>query len=504
MSNYFLDFSQRKVIGKIEPTVFGSFIEQLGRAVYNGIYEPTHKTSDSVGFRNDVKKLINELGVSIIRFPGGNYVSSHNWKHSIGPIDKRPVDLSLAWTERDPNLVGIDEFVPYAYSCNCEVMMALNLGTGTFEDVIDIVEYCNINNSCYWADERIKNGSRQPYNIKYWCLGNELDGEYQICHMSADDYSKKAVSAAQIAKTIDPNILTIACGSSSPYSAKFPAWDKTVLHETFDYIDFLGIHAYFTYPDLNNRVDAEFFGSAKMFNDYIHTCIKLIKEEKEARKSDKEIYLSVDEWNVWHTFDGTLNYKTPWGCGEPRLENQYDYADMLVFTTLLTTLLNNADYVKIACLAQLINVIAPILTQKNGSVLRQTIFYPFSILANSVKNALSLETLSYLPSFKTKKYGEVSSVYSNVSYIADRDEYVVTLVNLTNEEINLDLICKHNATLDKIITFKTDNIHIKNTFDQPDNVKPLTVDKHLDFSDSLNYVLKPFSLDFLYIKNRKE
>lgn len=469
MSKYFIKINKDNRIGVIEKTVFGSFVEHLGRSVYNGVYQPTHSTADESGFRRDVMQTISDMGVSIIRYPGGNFVSGYDWKKAIGPQEKREEVIDLAWIAIEPNKVGVDEFLPYVEKIGAEPMMAVNLGTGSMQDVSDLVQYCNLTDQGMWAKQRIANGRNNPYNVKYWCLGNEMDGSWQVCSKSAEDYSKLAVDAAKIIKWISPNAKTIACGSCSPQSKTFPSWDKTVLHTTFDYIDYISMHAYYTYPTEDHKI-SEFLASGRDFDDYIKCGIKLIKDEKRRRKSNKEIFLSVDEWNVWHTFDGSGNRQADWAYGLPLLENVYDMADALVFTELLLTLINNSDYVKIGCLAQLVNVIAPILTQNDGAVLKQTTYYPFAKLAKDFAGCFALKTQCKLPTYKSQKYGKANGVYHAVCYDETSNVYRVAIANVTENDLQLAIKTDQELELSEASVLSSDDIHAKNTFEDPDKV----------------------------------
>ena len=500
MKKIFLNVNSKNVIGKIEPTIFGSFVEHLGRSIYDGFYEPNHPLADKNGFRQDVKDAVKELGVSIVRYPGGNFVSQYDWKMGIGPKENRKATLNLAWNEVEPNLVGIDDFVPLMEECGVEVMMVYNLGTGSYDDVNYLTQYCNVKSGTYWADQRIKNGNEKPFSIKYWGLGNEMDGEWQICHMPAEEYAKKALLSAQIAKAVDPNSKTIIAGSNSYYSPTFPEWDKTVLNIAYKYIDYLSIHIYFTYPDILNKNYTEFFGCYKDFEKYIQKSIEIINVINENKKEKKDVYLSLDEWNVWHALPNEKQHGDGLTYGNHLLENHYDYADSLVFTALLLTILNNVNYIKIACLAQLVNVIAPILTEKNGSLVKQTIYYPFSLLANSIKDFYSLNVDGDIPTFMTKKYGKAEGLIKNVSFDEKTSSYVISLLNLTDEEFNINFTFNQSLLLNKEVVLANHDFNDLNTFKHPNNVVPVTKIINKSVGDSFNYSLPKYSFVVLYAK----
>ena len=228
--------------GQVDDKLFSSFIEHLGRAVYTGIYEPGHKTADEQGFRNDVIELVKDLRVGLVRYPGGNFLSGYNWKDGIGPRESRPVRLDRAWHTIETNQIGIDEFADWAKKAGTEIMGAVNMGTGTPQDAADMVEYCNYPSGTTWSDLRIKNGHKEPHNIKYWCVGNEMDGPWQICHLEADDYGKKAREAIKMMKWTDESIQTVVCGSASTSMPTYPEWDRIVLEHTYDLVDYISIH----------------------------------------------------------------------------------------------------------------------------------------------------------------------------------------------------------------------------------------------------------------------
>lgn len=469
MKQYRITLDKTQKIGRIERGLFGSFVEHLGRAVYNGIYEPGHPEADEKGFRRDVTRAVSELGVSVIRYPGGNFVSGYEWKRGIGPREERKEVIDLAWIAVEPNLVGVDEFAAFAEGAGAEVMMAVNLGTGSMQDVSDLVQYCNLRNQGIWAKKRIANGRAEPYGIRYWCLGNEMDGSWQVCSKAAEDYAKVAVDAAKIIKWISPGAKTIACGSCSPNSPTFPAWDETVLQKTFDYADYLSMHAYYTYPTPDKNLP-DYFGCAKNFDEYITTGVRLIEAEKQRRGSDKAFYLSVDEWNIWHTDDGSNVRQRDWAWGLPLLENHYDFADAILFTELLITLMNHADYVKLGCLAQLVNVIAPILTEVGGGVLRQTTYEPFRYASAHFAGADALRTDAYLPTYRSQKWGEVKGVYHTAAYHEDTRVYDIALVNALDEAVTVTLGFDRAVTPAVDERMESDDPHAKNTFDDPTRV----------------------------------
>src|SRR5581483_4871564 len=232
-------------IGEIDPRIYGSFIEHLGRAVYNGIYEPEHPTADEDGFRRDVLDFVRELRVPIVRYPGGNFVSGYNWEDGVGPRDQRPRRLDLAWRSLETNAVGVNEFAAWARKANSEVMMAVNFGTRGIDAAREFVEYCNHRGGTKWSDLRISHGIREPHRFQLWNLGNEMDGPWQVGAKTADEYGRLACETAKVMKAVDESIELVACGSSARTMDTFPQWEATVLDHCYERVDYISLHQYF-------------------------------------------------------------------------------------------------------------------------------------------------------------------------------------------------------------------------------------------------------------------
>ena len=235
----------RRTISPIDRNLFGSFLEHLGRAIYEGIYDPGSKQSDANGFRNDVMEEIRHLGVPIIRYPGGNFVSGYNWLDGVGPKQNRPRVLDKAWNTLESNQFGTNEFLTWSKAVGTLPLMGLNLGTGTPEEAAALVEYSNVEKGTKWSDLRRQHGVAEPWKVKHWCLGNEMDGPWQIGHMSATEYGMKAQDAARQMRSVDPDLKLIACGSSGPFMQTYLEWDREVLEQCYDYVDGLSLHRYF-------------------------------------------------------------------------------------------------------------------------------------------------------------------------------------------------------------------------------------------------------------------
>ncbi len=368
-------------IGATDKRLFGAFIEHLGRCVYGGIYEPGHKTADKNGFRKDVLALVRELGPTIMRYPGGNFVSGYNWEDGVGPVDKRPVRLDPAWMSTEPNTFGTNEFIDWCRAANTEPMLAVNLGTRGGDAARNLVEYCNHPGGTAWSDLRKEHGWKKPHDVKFWCLGNEMDGPWQMEAKTAYEYGRIATEAAKLMKWIDKSIELAACGSSGRTMNTYGAWEDTVLDLTFDHVEYISLHTY-----LNNYADdtEAFLASPDLMDSFIEEVVAIADSVAARKRSSKRIMLSFDEWNVWYRTrrDRDGRVKPGWPVAPQILEEMYNMQDALTFGGACISLLNHADRVKAGCLAQLVNVIAPIMTETGGPAWRQTIFYPFADFSN--------------------------------------------------------------------------------------------------------------------------
>ena len=386
----------------VPPRLFGSLVEHMGRCVYGGVFEPGHAESDVDGNRLDVLKLSRELGVSVVRYPGGNFVSGYRWEDGVGPVEQRPARLNLAWKSAEPNTFGLNEFMTWCRQLGAEPMMAVNLGTRGVEDACNLLEYANHPGGTYWSDLRRSHGVEEPYNIKLWCLGNEMDGQWQIGHKTADEYGQLAAQTARAMLMVDPTIELVACGSSTPQMPTFGTWEATVLQHTYDVVDYISVHAYFKH-DPDDRPG--WLASAVAMDSFITGVVATADHIGAVKQSRRRLKLSFDEWNVWYD-DRTPDESTSW-VKDPRLiEETYDVEDAVVVGSLLMSLLRHSDRVGVAAFAQLVNVIAPIRAESDGSAWRQTIFFPLSLTARH-SNGHVLHTQPHVETIDTASHGEV-------------------------------------------------------------------------------------------------
>ncbi|MFM2476561.1 alpha-N-arabinofuranosidase [Celerinatantimonas sp. MCCC 1A17872] len=458
-------------IADIDERIYGSFIEHMGRAVYTGIYQPDHETADEQGFRQDVIDAVKELNVPIVRYPGGNFVSGYDWTDGIGPRQSRPKRLDYAWFSIETNQFGINEFAQWAKKANTQGMIAVNLGTGTAQQAGYLVEYCNIEKGTYWSDKRREHGFLEPHKFKVWCLGNEMDGPWQTCGLSAQDYAKKARETAKILKWVDPDIELVACGSSSKEMETFPSWDRTVLEACYPYVDYISLHRYYEFE--GNQAD--FLAAFYDLDDFIQTIKATADYVKAALRSDKTMMLSLDEWNVWYI----QNMQTQrWQWAAPIAEDVYSLMDALVVGGLLTSIVNNCDRVKMACIAQLVNALAPIHTASDGGVLKHSTYYPFAQVSRYGRGS-AYKTILQSESVETGKYGKVPSLATACTFDEKTQQLALFVLNTNlQDDVQLSLQLQEFGPL-KLIEQQTlagDDLFAVNSFETPDNVVPKNCD----------------------------
>ena len=458
-------------ISEIDPRLYGAFVEHLGRSIYGGIYEPGHPSADEQGFRGDVLSLVRELDIPVIRYPGGNFVSGYNWEDGVGPKDQRPRRLDLAWRTIEPNEVGVNEFVDWTRKAGSQVMMAVNLGTRGVDAARNLVEYCNHPSGSYYSDLRIKHGYGQPHGIKLWCLGNEMDGPWQIGAKTAYEYGRIALESAKVMKWVDPSIELVVCGSSGRGMPTFAQWEAEVLDLTYDHVDYISLHTYYGNRDNDTP---NFLARTLDMDQFINSVIAICDYIKAKKRSSKTLHLSFDEWNVWYHSNEADKKVEPWTVAPPLLEDVYNLEDALVVGSMLISLIRRADRVKIGCLAQLVNVIARIMTQTGGPAWRQTTFYPF------MHASLYGRGTALLPVIKSDKYD--SKDFTDVPYLdaigvfnEEKEELTIFAVNRNLEgglEFTGDLrgFCGYEVVEHIVLTHE--DLKAANTADQPNNVVP--------------------------------
>ena len=477
MARVYLD--SRRVIGALDRNLFGSFLEHLGRAIYEGIYDPVSKLSDANGFRRDVMEEVRQMGVPIIRYPGGNFVSGYNWLDGVGPKESRPRVLDKAWNSINTNQFGTNEFMAWCKAVGAEPLMGLNLGTGTAEEAAALVEYCNSDQGTKWSDLRRKHGFSGPYGVKRWCLGNEMDGPWQIGHMTATEYGMKAQDAARQMRYVDPSLQLIACGSSGPFMPTYLEWDREVLEQCYDYVDGLSLHRYFTNSPQDTGGDsAKFLAMNLSMEQQIEETIAVCDLVRGHKRSPKRLWLSFDEWNVWYrarTGDATNGHRQE---APHLLEEVYNLEDALLVGGLVNSLLRHADRVKVACLAQLINVIAPIMTNSSG-LLRQTIYYPYKWALEYGRGAV-LNLLVESPTYEVSKLGQVPYVDVAGTMTAQDGKVAIFALNRDLSKAHVVEINWQDRTPGQVLVSTVltgSDLKAFNTFDTAQKVAPQTFAK---------------------------
>jgi alpha-L-arabinofuranosidase len=459
-------------IGRVDRRLFGSFVEHMGRCVYGGVFEPGHPTADEHGFRRDVLDLVRELGPTVVRYPGGNFVSGYRWEDGVGPVSERPLRLDLAWRSLEPNTFGLHEFMTWAELAGVEPMLAVNLGTRGVQEAADLVEYANHPGGTILSDLRAKNGASEPFGVKLWCLGNEMDGPWQIGQKSAEDYGKLAAEAAKAMQLVDPTIELVACGSSNRHMRTFASWEATVLEHTYECVDYISMHAY--YEETDNLVD--FLASGVDMDGFIEDVTAAADYVRAKLHSSKQLKISFDEWNVWYQ---TAYHQLPqrdWEHAPALIEDNFSVVDAVTVGSYLISLLNHADRVTVACQAQLVNIIAPIRTENGGPAWRQPIFYPFMHMARLARG-VALHLPGHFPELLSDKWGPVPAVTTAATWDEETGMAALFLVNRNPEEeivMTIDLRSVHPDRVDEQIVLSGDDVRATNTAAQPDRIQPST------------------------------
>ncbi|MFS0693623.1 alpha-N-arabinofuranosidase [Streptomyces nitrosporeus] len=488
-------------VGEVNPRLFGSFVEHLGRCVYDGIYEPGHPSADEDGLRTDVLDLVRELGVTAIRYPGGNFVSGYRWEDSVGPAGERPRRLDLAWRSTETNRFGLSEFIGFLRKIgpHAEPMLAVNLGTRGVQEAIRLQEYANHPGGTELSDRRIAHGDKDPFGISLWCLGNEMDGPWQTGHKTAEEYGRLAAETARAMRQIDPSVELVACGSSSRAMPTFAAWEATVLAETYDLVDHISLHAY--YEETDGDRDS-FLASAVDMESFIESVVATCDHVGARLKSDKRISLSFDEWNVWYQArfqQEAEENPLDWPEAPRLLEDNYSVTDAVVFGSLLIALLRHADRVTVACLAQLVNVIAPIMTEPGGPAWRQTTFFPFAQAARYGRGQV-LDVRVDSPTYATAKYGETDLLHATAVRDPETGAVTVFAVNRGQDAalpleaalagLGLDRVAEHLVVADA-------DPEARNTLAEPERVLPHAAEGTELAGGTLKAVLEPLSWNMI-------
>jgi alpha-N-arabinofuranosidase len=476
-----------RCISTLDRNLFGSFIEHLGRAVYEGIYDPGSKFADPNGFRTDVLKEVKALGVPIIRYPGGNFVSGYNWLDGVGPKKDRPRVLDRAWNTTETNQFGINEYVTWCRAVGTEPLIGTNFGTGTPETTVALLEYCNADKGTKWSELRRAHGFEKPHGIKYWCLGNEMDGPWQIGHIPALQYGIKARDAARQMRVVDPSVKLIACGSSGPFMPTYLEWDQQTLEQCYEEVDAISLHRYFGNDEETGGDTTRYLAMNLDMDRQIQEIVDVCDLVRGRMRSSKTLWLSFDEWNVWYRARSGKAVDGERQVAPHLLEEIYNLEDALLVGGLLNTLIRRSDRVRVACLAQLVNVIAPIMTNQNG-LFRQTIYYPYSwalqyARGKTLELAVASPVYEITASERTRFRGaaSLSVPFLDVAGTIDLDNKAATLfiLNRDLQQARDLLLVWHQATPTHVNTCQVltgSDLKAANSFDAPDRVAPKPLD----------------------------
>ncbi len=473
------DLDSRRVLPALDRNIFGSFLEHLGRAIYEGIYDPNSKFADATGFRKDVLEEIQKLQVPIIRYPGGNFVSGYRWLDGVGPKQDRPKVLDKAWNSLETNQFGINEFLLWCKAVGTQPLLGLNLGTGTPESAAALVEYCNVDKGTEWSDLRRKHGIADPHKVSHWCLGNEMDGPWQIGHMSAVEYGEKAADAARQMRYVDPALKLIACGSSGPTMPTYLEWDREVLEQCYDYVDAISLHRYFDNTSETGGDTGKFLALNLSMERQIAEVAAVCDYVRGRKRSPKKLWLSFDEWNVWYRARSGSAMDGDRKEAPHMLEEVYNLEDALLVGGLINSLLRNSGRVRVGCLAQLVNVIAPIMTNANGFY-RQTIYYPYNWALQYARGAALDVLVEPGPSYEVPGYGQVP--YLDVAATLNADDGTVSLFVLNRDlskshQLELNWEAKAGSRLLTSYVLTGSDLKAVNGFDAPQRVAPQAADK---------------------------
>lgn len=459
-------------VDEVDPRVFGGFLEHLGRAVYEGVYDPDSPLANDKGWRTDVLAALKRLDFTAMRYPGGNYVSGFHWMDSVGPKEKRPTVRDLAWQSLETNQFGPNEFLEMAKEMGWTPMMAVNLGTGTPEEARNWLEYCNIKGGSKYAEMRRAHGYEEPFGVRLWCLGNEMDGPWQIGHVPAKQYAIAAQQTANIMKMCDPNIEVVVCGSCAPDLPTYLQWDREVLEHVGDMADYLSLHRYVGNPEGDTE---DYLAVSNSIDAQIEATNAVVEAVRVTKRRRKKIGLSFDEWNVWYRARNGSHVDGNGKYAPPLLEEVYNLEDALVAAEFLNSFIRHADSVKIANLAQIVNVIAPILTKKDG-LLVQSIFYPFEMFSKR-RSGVSLQVRLDGPGYESKSYGRVA--YADASAILDGNELKLFAVNRNAAEpmdLEVRLADRSISSLASAEALYGKDPSAANSYERPDAVKAVEHD----------------------------
>ena len=456
------------VVDEVSPLIFGGFLEHMGRCIYEGVYDPDSAHADEDGFRSDVLEALRGLDLSVVRYPGGNFASGYHWRDGIGPLDARPVVRELAWQSIEPNRFGTDEFLKLCRKLGWEPMLAANLGTGTPEEARDWVEYCNAPAGTRIADLRAANGSEPPHGVELWCLGNEMDGPWQLGHVPAADYAVRAQQAAKMMKDCDRSVRLVACGSSGPQMPTYLDWDRVVLEYLGGLADYVSLHRY---VGNSNGVTSDYLAITNSIDRQIEDVDACCRFVQAKRRGSKRAYLCFDEWNVWYKVRSRQDMDGRGQFAPHLIEEIYNVEDALVVAGFLQSFIRHADSVKIANIAQLVNIIAPLQT-RGDDLLIQSTYWPFQMISQRGRG-LALRASVRGPRYESELYGDVALLDTSAIFDPERGELHLFLTNRSESEVErveLKLLDRAIGGVVSAEQLAGSSPHDANSWDEPERV----------------------------------
>jgi len=486
----FLDTN--RTIAPISPLLFGGFVEHMGRCVYEGIYDPKSTHAESNGLRKDVMEALRDQAYTVVRYPGGNFLSGYNWLDGVGPKNQRPRRRELAWQSIEANQFGTNEFMEFCKNVDVVPMLGVNMGTGTIQAAADLVEYCNAPTGTYWADLRASHGFKDPHNIPYWCVGNEMDGPWQMGHLDAVAYGNKALEAAKLMKWTSPGIQTVLCGSSNVGMPTYPEWDRTALEIAWEHMDYHSMHYYAGNP---NNDTTSYLASSVVFEHFVETLEGTLRYVKAKLRSKHDVFLSWDEWQVWYKGDPMQGN---WEEAPHLAEEMYNLEDALVVAQWLNVFLRKSHVLKIACVAQIVNVISWLHTRADG-ILKHPSYYAFQLVSNHARGD-ALDALVKAPQVETKEYDAVPVLDVSASYDAETEQGAIFIVNRSQtDSVTTDLVWqdKKAVQFDKAWQIAGTDPKQVNTWEAPDQLVAVPIAPPAIDAGNATITLPPLSFTVL-------
>ncbi|HLV33659.1 MAG TPA: alpha-L-arabinofuranosidase C-terminal domain-containing protein [Spirillospora sp.] len=490
-SKAYVYLDSHRTISPISPLLFSGFAEHMGRCIYEGIYDPASPHADENGLRKDVLAALRELNFRSMRYPGGNFLSGYRWQDGVGPRDQRPRRRDLAWQSIETNQFGTNEFIEFCRAINTEPMLGVNMGTGTIQDAANLVEYCNAPVGTQYADLRAAHGYAQPHGVKYWCLGNEMDGSWQIGHLEAEEYGKKAREAAKMMRWHDSSIELVLCGSSNSRMPTYPEWDRITLELCWEQVNYHSIHYYASNDDDDT---ASYLALSAELENFVDTLTGVLRYVKAKRRSRHDVYLSWDEWNVWYKARGPEHTRGHWTEAPHLIEEIYNLEDALVVAQWMNVFLRKSDVLKIACLAQIVNVIAPILTTREA-LLKQSIYYPF-MLYSRLAAGTALDVAVQAPLYETKQFGDMPLLDVAASHDEANGVQAVFIVNRSQTDslpVQLHWQDRTPQRINAVHQLSGTDPKAVNTYENPNQVVAVSVAAPAIDDRSATLLLPPLS-----------